>query len=920
MIEIDLWADEPLVSQKAQAAPVVETPRVEEDIFATEETSETVVTTVEEVTPDLAGKPYFVKLEGDDFVLFSAQSISSPDFQNITGRRDSFVDDLHRYAARATAINVFVLASFLKGERVGGLKEDILEIKRIAGTVDLPTAKLTVDRKHVEIKAPNVKIYRELLQKVNAYPTKSGYRIDISRVLDLEAIAANLDTKLPSITFDKEVLQLNREPIVGFDGTLDSLKLLPVGSLNVISTNSQSWKALKTSQKTLEEKMSEFKVNSLHDLLFWLPRRYIDKSKPQEIRNLLEGESATIVGRIKTSSDMPNGMGVAFEIETEAGESIRVSFFRQNWLRAKFTIGQEVLITGKFSWWMKKPQLNGSSIEHSEEAAVLPIVPVYKQSEAKGITTNLLMAANRELLSRIKTIMLPVYFRQAGRMDYCEALTELHFPTSLERHYEAVDTLAYYELVYMQLIIQETKEKSEVRPGLTQNGSERKLQVKAIRSLPFELTKSQKRAVVEMNKKLANEAPSSTLLNADTGSGKTVVAQLACLRAVEAGHQAVLLGPTDILGRQLFATFEKLVKQLEEQGETIRIAYLGGNMKVREKKPILKAIKDGEIDVVIGTHAVLADSVEYKSLGFVAIDEQQKFGAEQRTKLLNTRSDNRVPDLLMQSATPIPRSTAQVFYGDMDMIELKEKPPGRIPIVTEWIQEDPVEISQQLVNPLWTDLRHEAEQGNQIFVITPMVSESDKIDAASVEKTFKNLKEISLPGLRIAFAHGQMKGDEQKIVMQEFREKKYDVLVASTVVEVGVDIPDATRVVILSADRLGASSLHQIRGRVGRNSKPSKCYLVSLGKTENSQLRLQSLVDSEDGFEIAKVDLAIRGEGKMFSVEQSGRSEMIFASLSKHGDRITEAKDEAKRILKSPFRALALQDGKNKFESDERLF
>jgi ATP-dependent DNA helicase RecG len=920
MIEIDLWADEPLVVETPQAAQVAELPQVEEDIFVTETTTDFAVETDAEITPDLKGKPYFVKLEDDNFVLFAGQSISSSDFQNITGVKESYVEGLHRYEARATDLNVFVLASFLKGERVGGLKEDILELKRVSGTVALPLAKMTEDRKHVEITAPNIRAYRELFQKVNAYPTKAGYRIDISRVLDLEAISASLETKLPKVTFDKEVLQLNREPIVGFDGTLESLKLLPLGSLNVISSNSQSWKALKTSQKTLEEKMADFKVNSLHDLLFWLPRRYIDKSKPQEIRNLLEGESCTIVGRVKSSSDMPNGMGVAFEIETEAGESIRVSFFRQNWLRAKFTVGQEVLITGKFSWWMKKPQLNGSSIEHSEEAAVLPIVPVYKQSEAKGITTNLLMAANRELLSRIKTINLPVYFRQAGRMDYCEALTELHFPTSLDRHYEAVDTLAYYELVYMQLIIQEAKEKSEVRPGLTQNSSDRKLQVKAIKSLPFELTKSQKRAVVEMNKKLANEAPSSTLLNADTGSGKTVVAQLACLRAVEAGHQAVLLGPTDILGRQLYATFEKLVKQLEELGETVRIAYLGGNMKVRDKKPILKAIKDGEIDVVIGTHAVLADSVEYKSLGFVAIDEQQKFGAEQRTKLLNSRTDNCVPDLLMQSATPIPRSTAQVFYGDMDMIELKEKPPGRIPIVTEWLEEDPVEISQQLVNPLWTDLRNEAAKGNQIFVITPMVSDSDKIDAASVEKTFKNLKEISLPGLRIAYAHGQMKGDEQKIVMEEFRAKKYDVLVASTVVEVGVDIPDATRVVILSADRLGASSLHQIRGRVGRNSKPSKCYLVSLGKTENSQLRLQSLVDSEDGFEIAKVDLAIRGEGKMFSVEQSGRSEMIFASLSKHGDRITEAKDEAKRILKSPFRALALQDGKNKFESDERLF
>lgn len=925
MKEIDLWANEPLVPKNKSKAST-STQVVEVDIFSSAETSKNVETApeeevlIEEIEPDLEGKKYFVKLNDEEFSIYSRTSISSNDFNSIIGLSETMVGELHKYTARANALNAFVISHCLKGERIKATREDVEALKEKASTVQPPTAGLTEDRKHVQIVAPNLKVYRDLLQTVNAYPTKAGFRIDITRVLDLEAISETLDTKLPKIVFDKEVLLLNREPIVGFDGSLDSLKLIPISSLNVVSANGQTWKALKSSSKTLEEKMEAFGIKSLYDLLFWLPRRYIDKSKPQEIRDLIEGESATIVGIVKASSDMPNGMGVAFQIETDAGEQIRTSFFRQNWLKAKFRVGQEVLITGKFGWWMQKPQLNGSSIEHAEEAAVLPIVPVYKQSESRGITTHFLMAANRELLSRIKEIRLPVYFRQAGRMDYCEALTELHFPTSLDKHYEAVDTLAYYELVYMQLLIQETKEKSDTRPGIAHSVGTRKLQVKAIKSLPFDLTKSQKRAVVEMNKKMAGEAPSSSLLNADVGAGKTIIAQLACLRAVEAGHQAVLLGPTDILGRQLFATFEKLVATLKEKGEEVRIAYLSGGMKVRERKPILKAIKDGEIDIVVGTHSVLSDSVEYKDLSLVCIDEQQKFGAEQRTKLLNVRSDDKIPDLLMQSATPIPRSTAQVFYGDMDMIELKEKPPGRIPIVTEWLQEDPVEISNQIINPLWSDIQTEAAKGNQTFVITPMVNESDKIDAASVERTYKSLKSNILPGLRVAYAHGQMKPGEQKIVMEDFRAKKYDVLVASTVVEVGVDIPDATRVVILSADRLGASSLHQIRGRVGRNSKPSKCYLVSLGKTENSQLRLQSLVDSENGFDIAKVDLAIRGEGKMFSVEQSGRSEMIFASLSKHGERIEDAKNEAKRILKSPFRALALQDSKLKFESDERLF
>lgn len=1248
-----------------------------------------------------------IQLHGKDIFFASKFNLKDkPEFENFLKVNEHENNNaLFNYSVRFNPINSFVMRALLKGIKTEISSTDAKLLSTEADKISVPTVTLSEDKKHVIVTVPGIKAYKDLLVKVNGYPTKEGYKVALTRVLDLEIMANTIKNGFPKIVFSKEVLQLNRDPIVGFDGTLDSLKKIPVSALNVVNSNSQTWKALKKSSKTLEEKMKSFGIESLHDLLFWLPKRYIDKSKPQEIDDLVEGEPATITGVIDYVAELGGGNGVVFQVKTGTGSTIRTTFFRQKWLKIKFKVGDEVLVTGKFSPWKGQPQLNGSSIEHAVEATMLPIVPVYKQSESKGITTYFIMAANRELLSRIDGLELPVYFKQKGRIDYHTALTELHFPSSLKAHFEAVETLAYYELIYMQLIMQEARENSIDKPGISMTRNrDRDLQYSAYKNLPFELTDSQKKAVVEMNKKLSTEVPSTVLLNADVGAGKglledeviltpkgwkklkelkkgdkvigrngkptkiigyypqgyqevakitfsdnseiitdlehrwtvmptnqfpakyasghlpeyvistgemisegsinidivqqgrfglitkktpvktnflnsrgnykwkipllsspvefeelekplpldpyifgywlgdgssgslelgvgkddientrslikekwlgyttesidkrndsvslklkkekayglnllrsmnvwrnkhipdyylrsspenrlallqglmdsdgsadlkgyasfgnnnknlidgvielvrslggrayisrerycsypgpsgekivspnlsyevivdmplgmnpfllkrkadryanrvnsrpkksrsltrlitnveklpnkmkticikveapdelfitkdyivthnTIVSQLACLRAVEAGRQAVILAPTDVLARQLFSTFEKLTKPLLVNGKEVKIGFLSGSMKVAEKKPIIKDVNDGVIDVLIGTHSVMASNVKYNDLGLIIIDEQQKFGAEQRTHLLNSREDNLVPDLLMMSATPIPRSTAQVFYGDIDMIELTEKPPGRKPIVTEWIQENPVDIVNDAVNPIWSDVISEAQKGHQTFIITPLVSESDRVDAASVEKSFEALKNVALSGLRLAFVHGRMKPVEQQEIMKKFREKEFDVLIASTVIEVGVDIPDATRVIILSADRLGASSLHQIRGRVGRNNKASKCYLVSLGKTENSQLRLQSLVDSEDGFDIAKVDLKIRGEGTMFSSDQSGHSGMAFASIEKHSERISEAKEEAIRILRSPFRVIALRDAENKFESNGRLF
>jgi len=867
-----------------------------------------------------------VELDDENILVFTRSDLApNSDVRNLLGLVSEQKNGYWLHKARFATLNAFALRHALKGNigrKTRVSKEAGEKLASYANKVALPKAELAEDGKSVMILAPNLKVYKELLTRLGAYPGRDGFKLRLDKVIDLEVATNAWKSNLPAIELHKDLIKLNREPIPGFDGSVDSLREIPIGALNIVAANVQNWKALKNSKATLEDKLAKLKLATLHDLLFRLPRRYIDKSRPQLIDDLIEGETATIIGKIYSISSFTTGVGgLRVSVEDATGERIPSTFWRQAWLQKKFKVGDDVIITGAVSLWNGNLQLNGQSLEHFDEGITMPVVPIYRQSEAAGITSGFLISAVRELLQRMGDVKLPIYFKAEGRLPYKEILAEMHTPSDLPSHNEAVLAMAYYELVYLQLIIQDGKKNVEAHPGLAIKGGERALQAKGIKSLPFELTNSQKRATVKLNEKLANSLPSSTLLMADVGAGKTLVAQLACLQAVDSGHQAVIVGPTDVLARQLFENTRKLSELMAEKyGVTVNVELLAGGIKAAEKKVLLKRIADGEIDIIVGTQATFSDSVKYNNLGLVVIDEQQKFGAEQRTKLLSSREDGKAPDILLQTATPIPRSTAQVYYGDIDPILMKDKPAGRLPIETKWIEEDPVSITKDTLHPIWMDILGEASQGNQSFVITPMVVDSTKVDAASVERSYKELSEGALSTLRVGFVHGQMKIDEQRATMDKFKKKELDVLVASTVIEVGVDIPDATRMVILSAERMGASSLHQIRGRVGRNSKHSRCYLVSLGKTVSAQSRLQSLVDYSDGFEIARVDLETRGEGTMFSSDQSGRSDMIFANLAKHSDLIEDAKEEALRILKSPFKGLAMKDAREKFMSPERLF
>lgn len=1075
----------------------------------------------------------------------------------------------------------FMLRYSLSAFSVSAKSEDTTVLGEYADKTPKPKAKLSEDRKRLEIVIPLIEHYRKLMRSVDASPRPKGYfTVPVSRAVELYNASMVQKTKYPRMVFHQDARALFETPVQGFDGTIESLREVPLSALHMVQANTQSWKQRKANKKTLEEKFAEHGINSLYDLLFEIPRRYIDKSSPQGISDLVVGEEATVIGVITEMSTFNSDRGLNIDVELNVGGKVRVSFFVGSWMQKKFQIGSEVIVTGKYKPWRNMKQITGSTIEFADNAAALPVTPVYSQSEAKGITTTVVMRAVQELITRLGSISLPSYLKtiseeRQGRTTYADLIRAVHFPENMREREDAIKQLAFYELVEMQVVVQSRNaEKSKDRKrGLIHKVHEDKAYATARKNLPFDLTGSQKRGIDQITAGMVEDKSYQALLASDVGTGKglreddtvftptgerkmkdlvvgsvvtgsdgrptqvtgvfpqgeqdiielrftdglsvktdrthlwsvksleddswhvissedilnggvldaegrhrwsvpllsgavkyhadyevseedrgfsvqefaseslrkidgdeqkdaekaalilrssekvrrlyvetvqmlsgtsggdisfasseyavcfasvvrslggyavqdgirvqyitepagdekriagaalcdererticirvdapdslfltgdmtvthnTVVSQLACLVAHDSGYQSVLIAPTEILARQLYQSFLALREGIEEPWRSaVNIVFYTGSMKAKEKREVLDQISSGEARIIVSTQAVMNGGVEFEDLGFVAIDEQQKFGAEQRSALLKSRADGRVPDLLMQTATPIPRSTAQVFYGDMDFIKLDEKPAGRLPIKTEWVQENPQSVVSDLFHGMWNDIKKELDDGRRAFVIAPLVEESSSIDASSVEATYQSLKKGAFYGYDVGYVHGKMKSEEARQVMQDFKEGVYQLIVASTVVEVGVDITEATRVVILSADRLGASSLHQIRGRVGRNSLQSKCYLVASETTDSGTERLSSLVEHEDGFEIAKSDLAVRGEGTLFSSSQSGKSEFIFLKLARHGRWVKYATSEAEKILERSDAQQVISHCREKFgySSDDRM-
>ena len=626
------------------------------------------------------------------------------------------------------------------------------------------------------------------------------------------------------------------------------------------------------------------------DLLFVLPNTVIDRRNRPGIAYAAEGAIVTLDVRIDRHQPPPRGnKSVPYRVyaHDDTGE-IALTFFHAHasYLEKAMPEGEQVVVSGRMEWFNGRPNMvHPDHIALASEAGSLPLVePVYPLTA--GLSTKVLRRAIGQAVGRVPTMpewQDGAFMRRHTFPAFTAALDRVHNPESpLDALPDSVAwrRLAYDEFLAGQVSLALVRARVRKLSGqpLTSSGAI----LEQLRSaLPYSLTGSQETALAEILSDLAAPERMLRLLQGDVGSGKTVVALLAMAHAVEAGGQAALMAPTEILARQHLATIQPLA---EKAG--LRTAILTGREKGRERTETLAGLADGTIDIVVGTHALFQEAVAFKNLVFAVIDEQHRFGVHQRLAI-TAKGD--APDMLVMTATPIPRTLVLTAFGDMDVSKLTEKPAGRQPIRTVTL---PLERLDELVGRI----RDAVAEGQKIYWICPLVEESEEIKLMSAEDRFASLKPVF--GERIGLVHGRMKGAEKDEAMRAFKEGETRVLIATTVIEVGVDVPDATIMVIEHAERFGLAQLHQLRGRVGRGSKPSSCVLLykdPLGET--AKRRLSVMRETEDGFVIAEEDLKLRGEGELLGTRQSGTPGFQVARIEAHADLLEAARDDARLIL-----------------------
>ncbi|HTV71352.1 MAG TPA: ATP-dependent DNA helicase RecG [Rhizobiaceae bacterium] len=628
----------------------------------------------------------------------------------------------------------------------------------------------------------------------------------------------------------------------------------------------------------------------LSDLLFTLPYSVIDRRNRPGIAGSAEGAIVTLELRVDRHQPPPRGKkSIPYRVfaHDDTGE-IALTFFHAKgpWLEKQMPVSEHIVVSGRMEWFNGRPSMvHPDHIALAEAADSLQLVePVYPLTA--GLSGKVLRKAIQQSLQRLPD--LPEWLesdilKRRTFPSFAEALRRLHDPeTPLDVSPEIVSwrRLAYDEFLAGQLSLALVRSRIRRLSGrpLTGDGSICK---KIRAALPYSLTKSQEQALLEINADLAEPERMLRLLQGDVGSGKTVVGLLAMARAVEAGGQAALMAPTEILARQHVATLGPIA---EKAG--LRLAILTGREKGRERAEILEGLASGAIDIVIGTHALFQEGVAFKDLVLAIIDEQHRFGVHQRLAL--TAKGN-APDMLVMTATPIPRTLVLTAFGDMDVSRLTEKPAGRKPIQT-------VTLPLDRLSDLVQRVRSAIDDGQKIYWICPLVEESEEIKLMSAEDRYAAL--VPIFGKQVGLVHGRMKGADKDDAMRAFKSGETRILVATTVIEVGVDVPDATIMVIEHAERFGLAQLHQLRGRVGRGEKPSTCVLLyksPLG--EVAKARLSIMRETEDGFRIAEEDLKLRGEGELLGTKQSGAPGFLVARIEHHADMLETARDDARLIL-----------------------
>jgi len=589
---------------------------------------------------------------------------------------------------------------------------------------------------------------------------------------------------------------------------------------------------------------------------------------------------------------------------------MEVVFFNQPWRERQLKDGLQIALFGKADTYRGGLQMTNPIVDLIGDRTAR-IVPIYPQSEKAQISTWEIAGMVEEALRRcqergIADPVLAAVRQRHGLIDRGRALALIHLPESMRDKDAARRRLAFDELLRVQLVlVMRKRELERTSRGLShQVGGELVRRFHA--ALPYPLTSAQQRTIAEIEADLASPHPMHRLLQGDVGAGKTVVAVSTLLSAVQGGHQGALMAPTEVLAEQHATGVRMLLGGLRVPdpdnlfGERpLRIELLTNRVTGTERKEVLAGLADGTVDLAIGTHALIQEGVAFHSLGAVVVDEQHRFGVEQRAALRD-KSSGHVPDLLVMTATPIPRTAAMTVYGDLDVSVLDELPPGRTPITTRWAVDGAQASSRASTSEVWDDVRAEVAAGRQAYVVCPLIDESEKLEVASAEETYQRLAADELRGLRLGLLHGRLPAAEKQLTMERFRGGHLDVLVATTVIEVGVDVPNATIMVILDADRFGIAQLHQLRGRVGRGTHPSRCWLVTQADDADPTAgnpRVEALVRSTDGFELAEIDLDLRGEGTLMSTSQKGRSDLKLASLRRDRELVQLARDAAFELV-----------------------
>lgn len=652
-------------------------------------------------------------------------------------------------------------------------------------------------------------------------------------------------------------------------------------------------------------KFNKLGIFTAQDLMMYFPKKHIDYSSRTLIKNLKEGQTTTVFGYIKSVSSFNtrNNLAVTKIVIADESAKFELSLFNAKAnryllerMKAQFPVNAGIMVSGVVKrnnydglLTMDKPTysiMTGEFLDNPDSNLNLArIVPIYTVCENLSIKTLRKAIYNAVELYKDSIVnIIPDYIRnRLGIMDKKEAVKQIHFPDSMEQLEHARFSLIFEELFLVQLKL------IRLRENTAKNTKSYALQVhnnglvqKFINSLPFELTSGQKQAVNEILNDMNSDVPMQRLLQGDVGSGKTVVATIMLLAAIENGYQGAIMAPTEILAQQ---HYNNLVQWLTPLGLSVGLFLGSHGKKLRQK--FETDLKNGQTNIAVGTHALIQENIEFNNLGAIVVDEQHRFGVKQRN-ILKKKSQN--PQMLTMTATPIPRTLALTVHGDLDLTVINELPSGRKPIKT---------ILTGTHKQVWELIKKQIDEGRQAYIVYPLIDESETLSAKAATIEAEKLQNGVFCRYRVGLLHGKLKNNEKEQVMEDFKNGKYDILVSTTVVEVGVDVPNATVMVIENAERFGLSQLHQLRGRVGRNSLQSYCVLITSSRTQETRERLGIMVETNDGFVIAEKDLQLRGPGEFLGTRQSGLPDLVISDIVRDAKILELARNEALDFVKN---------------------